>query len=173
MKVIARSVYNWKKGYSHPILSSIFEGFVLGSSMALIPTETTWFPRREIHRVEVYYDRCRSQYPNPSRISHPYNDKFRVQIVRNYINYYIAALAESEVAFIQNSLKIRSPNSSVGTNPSTSNSSELYSSAEPVCQNLSVWFVLATSTLWALLCGNWMQVGYKQKELIRLGFPMQ
>ena len=39
--------------------------------------------------------------------------------MRNYINYYIAALAESKVAFIQNSLKIRSPNSSVGTNPST------------------------------------------------------
>ena len=32
------------------------------------------------------------------------------KIVRNYINYYIAVLAESEVAFIQNSLKIRSPN---------------------------------------------------------------
>ena len=43
----------------------------------------------------------------------------RVQIVQNYINYYIAALAESKVAFIQNSLKIRSPNSSIGTNPST------------------------------------------------------
>jgi hypothetical protein len=39
--------------------------------------------------------------------------------VRNYIIYYIAALAESKVAFIQNSLKIRSPNSSVGTNPSS------------------------------------------------------
>ena len=38
--------------------------------------------------------------------------------MRNYINYYIAALAESKVAFIQNSLKIRLPNSSVGTNPS-------------------------------------------------------
>ena len=37
----------------------------------------------------------------------------------NYIIYYIAALAESKVAFIQNSLKIRSPNSSVGTNPSS------------------------------------------------------
>ena len=37
----------------------------------------------------------------------------------NYINYYIAALAESKVAFLQNSLKIRSPNSSIGTNPST------------------------------------------------------
>ena len=54
-----------------------------------------------------------------SRIPHPYNDNIRVQIVRNYIIYYIAALAESKVAFIQNSLKIRSPNSSVGTNPST------------------------------------------------------
>ena len=39
--------------------------------------------------------------------------------MRNYIIYYIAALADSKVAFIQNSLKIRSPNSSVGTNPST------------------------------------------------------
>ena len=39
--------------------------------------------------------------------------------MRNYINYYIAALAESKVAFIQNSLKIRSPNSSIGTNPSS------------------------------------------------------
>ena len=39
--------------------------------------------------------------------------------MQNYINYYIAALAESKVAFIQNSLKIRSPNSSVGMNPST------------------------------------------------------
>ena len=39
--------------------------------------------------------------------------------MRNYIIYYIAALAESKVAFIQNSLKIRSPNSSVGTNPSS------------------------------------------------------
>ena len=57
--------------------------------------------------------------PNSSRISHPYNDNIIVQIVRNYINYYIAALAESKVAFIQNSLKIRSPNSSVGMNPST------------------------------------------------------
>ena len=54
-----------------------------------------------------------------SRIPHPYNDNIRVQIVRNYIIYYIAALAESKVAFIQNSLKIRSPNSSVGTNPAT------------------------------------------------------
>ena len=54
-----------------------------------------------------------------SQIPHPYNDNIRVQIVRNYIIYYIAALAESKVAFIQNSLKIRSPNSSVGTNPST------------------------------------------------------
>ena len=27
-------------------------------------SETTWFPRREIHRVEVYYDHCRSYYPN-------------------------------------------------------------------------------------------------------------
>ena len=43
----------------------------------------------------------------------------RVQIVRNYINYYIAALAETKVAFIQNSLKIESPNLSIGTNPST------------------------------------------------------
>ena len=56
---------------------------------------------------------------NSSRISLPYNDNIRVQIVRNYINYYIAALVESKVAFIQNSLKIRSPNLSVGTNPST------------------------------------------------------
>ena len=55
----------------------------------------------------------------PVEIPHPYNDNIRVQIVRNYINYYIAALAESKVAFIQNSLKIRSPNLSVGTNPST------------------------------------------------------
>jgi hypothetical protein len=39
--------------------------------------------------------------------------------VQNYIIYYIAALAESKVAFMQNNLKIRSPNSSVGTNPST------------------------------------------------------
>ena len=39
--------------------------------------------------------------------------------MRNYIIYYIAALAESKVAFIQNSLKIRSSNSSVGTNPSS------------------------------------------------------
>ena len=39
--------------------------------------------------------------------------------MRNYIIYYIAALAESKVTFIQNSLKIRSPNSSVGTNSST------------------------------------------------------
>ena len=54
-----------------------------------------------------------------SLIPHPYNDNIRVQIVQNYIIYYIAALAESKVAFIQNSLKIRSPNSSVGTNPST------------------------------------------------------
>ena len=54
-----------------------------------------------------------------SRIPHPYNDNIRVQIVQNYIIYYIAALAESKVAFIQNSLKIRSPNSSVGTNPSS------------------------------------------------------
>ena len=61
-----------------------------------------------------------------------------------YINYYIAALAESKVAFIQNSLKIRSPNSSIGMNPQPSNSSEIYSSVEPVCQNLSVRFVLAT-----------------------------
>ena len=57
--------------------------------------------------------------PNSSRISHPYNDNIRVQIVRNYIIYYMAALAGSKVAFIQNSLKIRSPNSSVGMNPST------------------------------------------------------
>ena len=41
------------------------------------------------------------------------------KIVWNYINYYIAALAESKVVFIQNSLKIRLPNSSVGTNPLT------------------------------------------------------
>ena len=54
-----------------------------------------------------------------SRIPHPYNDNIRVQIVWNYIIYYITALAESKVAFIQNSLKIRSPNLSVGTNPST------------------------------------------------------
>jgi hypothetical protein len=54
-----------------------------------------------------------------SWISHPYNNNIRVQIVLNYIIYYIAALAESKVAFIQNSLKIRSPNLSVGTNPST------------------------------------------------------
>ena len=138
----------------------------------LTTSETTWFSRREIHRVEVYYDRCRSYYPNSSRIPHPYNDNIRVQIVRNYINYYIATLAESKVAFIQNSLKMRSPNSSVGRTPQPSNSLELYSSAEPVCQNLSVRFVLATPTLWALLCGNWMQVGYNQKEPIRLGFPM-
>jgi hypothetical protein len=39
--------------------------------------------------------------------------------VRNYVNYYVAALAEAKAAIIQNSLKIRSPNSSVGTNPST------------------------------------------------------
>ena len=39
--------------------------------------------------------------------------------MRNYIIYYIAALAESKVAFIQNSLKTRSPTSSVETNPST------------------------------------------------------
>ena len=84
-----------------------------------ISSETTWFPRREIHRVKVYYDHCRSYYPNSSRIPHPYNDNIRVQLVRNYINYYIAALAESKVAFIKNSLKIRSPNLSVGTNPST------------------------------------------------------
>ena len=54
-----------------------------------------------------------------SRIPHPYNDNIRVQVVRNYIIYYIAALVDSKVAFIQNSLKIRSPNSSIGTNPST------------------------------------------------------
>ena len=29
--------------------------------------------------------------------------------MQNYINYYIAALAESKVAFIQNNLKIGSP----------------------------------------------------------------
>ena len=108
-----------KKGCSRPILSFIPEGFILWSSMALIPTEATWFLWREIHRVKVYCDHCRSYYPNSSRIPHPYNDNIRVQIVRNYIIYYIAALAESKVAFIQNSLKIRSPNSSVGTNPST------------------------------------------------------
>ena len=49
----------------------------------------------------------------------PVEYHIRVQIVRNYINYYITTLAESKVAFIQNSLKIRSPKSSVGTNPST------------------------------------------------------
>ena len=54
-----------------------------------------------------------------SRIPHPYNDNIRVQIERNYINYYIATLVESKVAFIQNNLKIRSPNLSVGMNPST------------------------------------------------------
>ena len=53
-----------------------------------------------------------------SRIPHPYNDNIRVQIVRTYIIYYITALAESKVAFIQNSLKTRSPNSSIGMNPS-------------------------------------------------------
>ena len=67
----------------------------------------------------MYYDRCRSYYPISSRIPHPYNDNIRVHKVRNYINYYIAVLAESKVAFIQNSLKIRSLNLSVGTNPST------------------------------------------------------
>ena len=39
--------------------------------------------------------------------------------MRKYIDYYIAALAESKVTFIQNSLKRGSTNSSVGTNPST------------------------------------------------------
>ena len=31
---------------------------------------------------------------------------------------------------------------------------------------------MATPTLWAVLCGNWMKVAYIQKEPIRLGFPM-
>ena len=53
IEVNAGSVYNRKRGCSRPILSSISEGFVLWSSMALIPTEATWFPWREIHRVEV------------------------------------------------------------------------------------------------------------------------
>ena len=52
-----------------------------------------------------------------SRISLPYNDNIRVQTVWNYIIYYIATLVESKVAFIQNSLKIRLPNLSIGTNP--------------------------------------------------------
>ena len=107
-----------------------------------------------------------------SQIPHPYNDNIRVQIVQNYINYYITALAESKVTFIQNSLKIRSPNSSVGTNPSTSNSSELYSSAEPVCQNLSVRFVRPLPPYEHCF----VEIGYKldiiKKEPIKLGFPM-
>ena len=41
IKVNAGSIYNRKKGCSRPILSSISEGFVLGSCMALIPTEAT------------------------------------------------------------------------------------------------------------------------------------
>ena len=41
IEVNAGSVYNRKKGCSRPILSSNSKGFVLGSSMALIPTEAT------------------------------------------------------------------------------------------------------------------------------------
>ena len=41
IEVNVGSVYNRKKGCLRPILSSISKGFVLWSSMALIPTEAT------------------------------------------------------------------------------------------------------------------------------------
>jgi hypothetical protein len=41
IKVNVGLVYNQKTGCLRPILSSISKGFVLGSSMALIPTKMT------------------------------------------------------------------------------------------------------------------------------------
>jgi hypothetical protein len=73
--------------------------------------------------------------------------------VRNYINYYIAALAETKVAIMLNSLKIRSPNSSVGTNPSTVKLVRAKLLSRTYVPKFISTIVLATPTLWALLCG--------------------
>jgi hypothetical protein len=56
--------------------------------------------------------------------------------VQNYIIYYIAALAETKVAFNQNSLKIRSPNSSVDTNPLNHKTPQSYTPQQNLCQKL-------------------------------------
>ena len=79
-------------------------------------------------------------------------------------------MAESKVAFIQNSLKIRSPNSSVGTNPSTVKLLEailLSRTCVPKIYQYDLYWPLPT--LWALLCGIWMQVGYNQKGTYKAG----
>jgi hypothetical protein len=57
-----------------------------------------------------------TQFPvDNTSIQRYYQSTYRAE----YVNYYIASLAELKAANIQHSLKIGSPNSSVGTNPST------------------------------------------------------
>ena len=108
--------------------------------------------------------------PNFSRISHPYNDNIRVQIVRNYINLLHRRIGGIKSSIHSEQLEDKIAKLKCRNEPlNHQNPSELYSSAEPVCQNLSVRFVLATSTLWALLYGNWMQVRYNQKGTYKAG----
>jgi hypothetical protein len=93
--------------------------------------------------------------------------------VQNYILYYIAALVETKVADKQNSLKIGSPNSSVGMNPSTINLLGAILLSRTYAKNLSVRFVLATPIPMSIALWIWMHHGCIQKKPIGLGFPMQ
>ena len=91
----------------------------------------------------------------------------------NYVNYYIAALAESKVAFIQNSLKIRTPNLSVGTNPSTVKLLEAILLSRTCVPKFISTICIGHSQPYEHC---FVEIGCKldiiKKEPIRLGFPM-
>jgi hypothetical protein len=76
-------------------------------------------------------------------------------------------LAETKVADKQNSLKIRSPNLSVGTNPSTIKLLGTILLSRTCAKNLSVRFVLATPIPMSIALWIWMQHGYIQKKTYR------
>jgi hypothetical protein len=93
--------------------------------------------------------------------------------VWKYVNYYIAPLAELKAAIIQNSLKIGSPNSSIGSNPSTVKLlGAILLSGTCVPKFISTICTGHSHPYELCFVENWMQDGYKQKEPIRLGFPM-
>ena len=92
--------------------------------------------------------------------------------MRNYINYYIAALAESKVAFLQNSLKIRSPKLERRIEPLNRQTPQSYTPQQNLCVK-----VYQYDLYWPLSPYEhcFVEIGCKLdiiKEPIRLGFPM-
>ena len=158
----------------------------LGGCMCVYSTagSISWFfPRLHLKRPDFHEGKSAESKCNKtvvhhitqisSWIPHSYHDNIRVQIVRNYIIYYIAALAESKVALIQKQLEDKIVKLERRHEPLNRQTPRSYTPQQNLCAKIYQYDLYwPLPTLWALLCESWMQVGYKQSKPIRLGFPM-